>query len=61
VSKRINIALIALIALGGLWAWTASHERANARSKLSIARQQINTLDLTAQAGVMPAQSFDAH
>ena len=62
MSKRINFALIALIALSGFWAWTVSHDRANARSKLSsFARQQINTLDLTAKAGVLPAQSFAAH
>jgi len=62
MSKRINIALIGLIALGGLWAWTVSHQRADARSRLSsIGRIQINTLDLTAKADVMPAQSFDAH
>ena len=62
MSKRFNIALIALVALAGLWAWTVSHDRANARSKLtSFARQQINTLDLTMKAGAMPTQSFDAH
>jgi hypothetical protein len=52
LSKRFNIALIALIALTGLWAWTVSHDRANARSKLSsFARQQINTLDVTMKPG----------
>lgn len=58
----MNIALIALIALSGLWAWTVSHDRANARSKLTaFARQQINTLDMTMKAGTLPAQRFDAH
>ena len=62
MSKRFNIALIAQIALTGLWAWTVSHDRANARSKLStFARQQIKTLDLTQKAGAMPTQSFEAH
>ena len=62
MSKRINIALIALIALTGLWAWTVSHDRANARSKLStFARQQIKTLDVPPKTGVLPAQSSDAH
>ena len=61
MSKRLYIALIALIALSGLWAWTVSHDRANARSKLtSFARQQINTLDMTTKPGTLPAQRFDA-
>jgi hypothetical protein len=62
LSKRFNIALIAILALTGLWAWTVSHDRANARSKLnSFAHQQINTLDLTMKASAMPTQRFDAH
>jgi hypothetical protein len=62
LSKRFNIVMIALLALSCLWAWTVSHDRANARSKVtSFARQQINTLDVTMKAGALPAQRFDAH
>jgi hypothetical protein len=57
LSKRFSIALIALIALAGLWAWTVSHDRANARSKLSsFTRQQIKSLDVAPKPGALAAE-----
>ena len=60
--KSISIAVLAVVAVAAVWTWTLTNSGANARNKLSgITSNSINILELTAKAGVMPSQSFDAH
>jgi hypothetical protein len=56
--QSIGIAVLAVIAVAGLWAWTITHSGANARAP--VVSYNISTHDLTMKAGAMPTQHFDA-
>jgi hypothetical protein len=56
--QSIGIAVLTVIAVAGLWAWTVTHGGANAQRRALL--QGINTLELTVSAPAMPTQYFDA-
>jgi hypothetical protein len=56
--QTIGIAVVTVVAVAGLWAWTITHSGANAR--VPAASHVISTADLTMKASAMPTQHFDA-
>jgi hypothetical protein len=59
--NSIGIAVVALVALAGLWAWTLTQSGANAHKVRGAVTSGIDTFELTVKAAPMPTQQFDAH
>ena len=58
--QSLGIAVLAAVAVAGLWSWSVMSSGANAENKLAVV-QGIDTRALTMSAAALPSQQFDAH